>query len=156
METRIALEQAGYYQICIKGVLDPRWSAWFDGFEISQVNDDSLLTGRVEDQAALHGVIGKIRDLGLTLIFIKPLDSDSAGCESMRQQPKTEEQKTTAQPSSNVCILSKVERPGVGPSLQRTVGIRSHAHAQLPSPNQRMSIRVQRKNKHPHSTKKHK
>lgn len=155
METRIALKHAGYYQICIKGVLDPGWSDWFDGFEIRQVNDDSLLTGRVKDQAALHGVIGKIRDLGLTLIFIKPLDYASAGCVG-RLQSKMEEQKTTTQPASNVRSLSKVERPGAGSSLQRMVEIRSRAHAQLPSPNQHMSIRVQRKNKHPHSTKKHK
>ena len=63
------------YQICVKGVLDHKWSEWFDGFTITQVDNDSLLVGKVQDQAALYGVINKIRNLGLTLIFIKPLDS---------------------------------------------------------------------------------
>jgi hypothetical protein len=67
-----------------------------------------------------------------------------------------EEQKMIIQPSTNVSIRSKVERLGVGSSLQCMVKIRSRAHAQLPSPSQQTSIRIQRKNKHPHSTKKHK
>jgi hypothetical protein len=152
----ITLNQTGCFQICVKGVLDPQWSDWFDEFKITQINNDSLLTGKVEDQAALHGVIGKIRDLGLTLIFVKPVDSASASCESKCLKSNMEEQKTTIQPSTNVSIRSKVERPGIGSSLQRMVEIRIRAYAQLPSPNQQTSIRIQRKNKHPHSTKKHK
>ncbi len=156
MEIGITLDRIGYYQICVKGVLDSRWSDWFDDFEITQTNDDSLLTGKVKDQAALHGVIAKIRDLGLTLIFVKPVDSASASCEGRCLKSNMEEQKMIIQPSTNVSNRSKVERPGIGSSLQRMVEIRGRAHAQLPSPNQQTSIRIQRKNKHPHSTKKHK
>ena len=67
-------EEDSCYQIRIKGNLDPKWSSWFDGFLVTQIDGDSLLSGKVKDQAALHGLINKIRDLGLTLIFIKPLD----------------------------------------------------------------------------------
>ena len=66
--------EAAEYQICVKGVLDPKWSEWFDDFTITRVNDDSQLVGKVQDQAALYGVINKIRNLGLTLIFIKLLE----------------------------------------------------------------------------------
>jgi hypothetical protein len=76
METRAAFNESGCYQIRVKSILDSKWSDWFDGFTVTQINGDSLLTGYVKDQAALHGVINKIRDLGLTLIFIKPLDSE--------------------------------------------------------------------------------
>ena len=63
--------QENCYQICIKGLLDPKWAEWFDGFTITPLADDSLLTGQVPDQAALHGIRAKIRDLGLILVFIK-------------------------------------------------------------------------------------
>ena len=60
------------YEIWVKGVLDEQWSDWFDGFEItSQPNDETKLTGLVADQAALHGMLAKIRDLGLPLVLVK-------------------------------------------------------------------------------------
>lgn len=60
------------YEIRVKGCLDPRWSDWFDGFAISSCNErESLLVGPVPDQAALHGLLAKIRDLGLTLLLVK-------------------------------------------------------------------------------------
>ncbi len=60
------------YQIRVRGQLDPRWSDWFDEFAITNQAGDSLLTGAVPDQAALHGVLARIRDLGLTLVSIQP------------------------------------------------------------------------------------
>lgn len=58
------------YRICIAGLLDPRWSAWFDGMTVVHgVDETALLTG-VVDQAALYGLIAKLRNLGLTLISI--------------------------------------------------------------------------------------
>jgi hypothetical protein len=63
------------YQILVQGQLDPRWSDWFEEFAITFSGDDSLLTGTVLDQAALHGVLGRIRDLGLTLVSIQTLEN---------------------------------------------------------------------------------
>ena len=57
------------YQIRIKGHLGPRWSGWFDGLTITQQEGgETLLTGPVADQAALHGLLRKVRDLGMPLI----------------------------------------------------------------------------------------
>ena len=62
------------YEIRVIGLLDPCWSEWFDGLTISpQANGETLLTGVVRDQAALHGLLGKIRDLGLPLLSVKRL-----------------------------------------------------------------------------------
>ncbi len=63
-----------FYQILVRGRLDPRWSDWFEEFVITLSGDDSLLTGSVLDQAALHGVLGRIRDLGLTLVSIQQVE----------------------------------------------------------------------------------
>jgi hypothetical protein len=66
------------YEIRIKGQLDPKLSAWFDDFAISHTPDgDTLLTGSVIDQAALHGVLVRCRDLGVTLISINPVSTAS-------------------------------------------------------------------------------
>ena len=59
------------YQIRIKGHLDRRWTDWFEGLTIRlEDNGDTLLTGPVVDQAALHGLLRKVRDLGLPLISV--------------------------------------------------------------------------------------
>ena len=65
------------YQIRIKGHLEAKWSHWFDGFTVElQESGDTLLTGEVVDQAALHGLLKRIRNLGLTLIAITSIDND--------------------------------------------------------------------------------
>jgi hypothetical protein len=65
------------YQIKIKGLLDRQWTDWFGGMTISSTEGgDTLLTGPVEDQAALHGLLKKVRDLGMTLISISPVEPD--------------------------------------------------------------------------------
>jgi len=59
------------YQIEVEGHLDPKWRDWFDSFEITpQDTNVTLLRGAVEDQAALHGLLAKIRDLGLSLLSV--------------------------------------------------------------------------------------
>ena len=58
------------YQIQVRGHLDQRWSDWFDGFEMKSVGEDTVLHGSVPDQAALHGVLAKIRDLGLPILLV--------------------------------------------------------------------------------------
>ena len=60
-----------YYHIRVKGHLADHWSAWFDGLTISnEENGEAVLHGSLPDQAALHGVLIKIRDLGLPLLAV--------------------------------------------------------------------------------------
>ena len=67
--------EPGYYEIRVKGHLDDRWAAWFDGLTITlEDNGDTLLTGPVVDQAALHGLLKKVRDLGMPLVSVCPLE----------------------------------------------------------------------------------
>src|ERR1700761_6933803 len=61
----------GQYEIRLKGHLDSRWAAWFDGLTITRSGDGTtIIHGAVADQAALHGLIQKTRDLGLPLISV--------------------------------------------------------------------------------------
>ncbi len=65
------------YQIRIKGHLGRAWTDWFAGLTITLAdNGDTLLTGPVRDQAALYGMLKRVRDLGLPLISINPLEPD--------------------------------------------------------------------------------
>jgi hypothetical protein len=60
------------YEIRIDGELDPGWADWFEGMEVRPQGDGStLLRGQVEDQAALHGVLARVRDLGVTLLSVR-------------------------------------------------------------------------------------
>jgi hypothetical protein len=60
------------YEIRLKGHLDTRWADWFDGLALTQESDGTtVLSGSVIDQAALHGLLGKVRDLGLPLIAVR-------------------------------------------------------------------------------------
>lgn len=66
------------YELRIGGHLDEHWSAWFDGLALSRNADGTTtLRGTVPDQAALHGLIGKVRDLGLTLISLNAMPAPS-------------------------------------------------------------------------------
>jgi hypothetical protein len=66
------------YEICVAGVLDSRWSAWFGGLQVSGQGEQTVICGLVADQSALHGLLTKVRDLGLCLISVRRLDSDQA------------------------------------------------------------------------------
>jgi hypothetical protein len=60
-----------YYEIKIKGQLDPRWSDWFAGLQLNYLEgNETLLAGLLPDQAALHGILERIRDLNITLISV--------------------------------------------------------------------------------------
>ena len=70
-------EEAVRYEIRIQGVLDQCWSSWFDGLQLtSQPGGVTVLTGPVADQAALHGLLAKVRDLGLPLLEVRRLDRE--------------------------------------------------------------------------------
>jgi hypothetical protein len=72
-------DQPALYRIILQGHLSSQWSAWFDGFMITlDAHGRTILTGPVIDQAALHGVLKKIRDLGISLVSIQRLDPDEA------------------------------------------------------------------------------
>jgi len=66
-------DQSAAYQIRLTGVIDSSWSDWFDGFSITVQGNETVLVGRVIDQAALHGILAKINDLGLSLISVNKL-----------------------------------------------------------------------------------
>jgi hypothetical protein len=63
------------YEIRVAGVLDDRWAAWFDGLQISAQGEETVICGLVADQPALHGLLTKVRDLGLCLISVRRLDT---------------------------------------------------------------------------------
>jgi hypothetical protein len=67
------------YQIRLKGHLGSQWTNWFEGLTITLEEDgDTLLTGPVIDQAALHGLLKKVRDLGMPLVSVSPVESGQA------------------------------------------------------------------------------
>ena len=66
------------YEIRIKGHLDAQWMTWFDGLTITlQENGETLLSGPVADQSALHGLLRKVRDLGMPLVSVIQLNSEN-------------------------------------------------------------------------------
>jgi hypothetical protein len=76
---RLSLDRPATYQIIIQGRLDPTWADWFEGMNLVNQPDNrgltlTILTGPVADQATLHGLLGKIYNLGLPLLAISCLD----------------------------------------------------------------------------------
>ena len=72
-------DESTIYQIRIKGHLGVQWTDWFGGLTITlEDNGDTLLTGSVIDQAALHGLLKKVRDLGMPLVSVSPLEHGQA------------------------------------------------------------------------------
>ena len=83
--------QASLYQIRLKGHLGSEWADWFGGMAVDLTEDgDTLLTGPVPDQAALHGILKKVRDLGLPLLAVQCLAVPDKGAHSTH--PKKEKQ----------------------------------------------------------------
>jgi hypothetical protein len=69
-------DEPGDYEIRVKGHLDAHWSAWFDGLSLNRESDGStVIRGPVADQAALHGMLQRIRDLGVELVSVIRLNS---------------------------------------------------------------------------------
>ena len=77
LESKSAPQQSVVYQIRIRGHLDSQWTDWFDRLTITlEENGDTLLTGPVTDQAALHGLLKKVRDLGMSLVSVVPVQTN--------------------------------------------------------------------------------
>ena len=70
-------DEAGQYEIRLQSHLDPRWAAWFDGLTLTHESDGTtVIHGPVVDQAALHGLLQKVRDLGLPLVSVAQVAPD--------------------------------------------------------------------------------
>ena len=71
--------EAGRYEIRLTGHLDVRWAAWFDGLTVSHETDGTtVISGPVADQAALHGVLQRVRDLGLPLVSVTRIEPEQS------------------------------------------------------------------------------
>ena len=62
-------------EVRIKGHIASHWSDWFAGLTITQTDNDTILTGEVDDQAALFGLLARVRDLGLSLVSVESVES---------------------------------------------------------------------------------
>ena len=77
MTQKLDPNQPTIYQIRIRGHLGPQWTDWFDWLTVTlEENGDTLLTGPVVDQAALHGLLKKVRDLGMPLLAVNRVDAN--------------------------------------------------------------------------------
>ena len=79
-------DQPSVYQIRIRGHLSPQWADWFEGLTITmEENGDTLLTGTVVDQAALHGLLKKVRDLGTPLLSVNHVEPNKRDAAEVKQ-----------------------------------------------------------------------
>ena len=78
------------YELWVQGCLGASWSRWFDGLEVDELEDGSTrMCGDLPDQAALHGILDKLRDLGMILVAVQLLDARGAGRKVDRAQCTT-------------------------------------------------------------------
>lgn len=69
--------EPGWYEIRLQGRLDERWTAWFEGMTIEAAPDGvTVLRGQVRDQAALHGILARLRDLSIPLVSVRPIGTE--------------------------------------------------------------------------------
>jgi len=73
------------YEIRVEGILDQRWTAWFEGLQLDSDGSQTVICGSVVDQAALHGLLNRVADMGLVLVSVRRLDPD----DSARRTPCT-------------------------------------------------------------------
>jgi ABC-2 type transport system ATP-binding protein len=74
LSSALGLSTPATYRIRVKGALDARWTAWFDGLAVAAVHDETVISGLVVDQPTLHSLLIKIRDLGLPLISVNRIE----------------------------------------------------------------------------------
>jgi hypothetical protein len=77
-----------FYEICVEGRLGPEWSNWFDGLSVaSRPSGETFLSGPIADQAALHGILARIRDLGLPLLSVHRVQTNRQGRTGREESP---------------------------------------------------------------------
>jgi hypothetical protein len=69
-------EDSACYRIKVRGKIDNKWTSWFEGMKITYQENDTVFTGLVVDQSALHGLLNKIRDLNLQLVLVERIESN--------------------------------------------------------------------------------
>ena len=74
LDPHVVSSQPMAYQIRITGQLGSRWADWFEGLTITLDGGDTLITGPIIDQAALHGLLKRVRDLGMPLVSVSPVE----------------------------------------------------------------------------------
>jgi hypothetical protein len=83
---RTDMDAPKIYQIRLEGHLDQQWTEWFEGLTITlEDNGDTILTGSVIDQAALHGLLRKVRNLGIPLLSVNQVLSDQEDVPDLKQ-----------------------------------------------------------------------
>jgi hypothetical protein len=86
LEPKTNASQPVIYQIRIKGHLGSQWTDWFEGLTITLEEDgNTLLTGPVIDQSALHGLLKKVRDLGMPLVSVCPFENNQADTSDVKE-----------------------------------------------------------------------
>jgi hypothetical protein len=76
-----------WYEVRVKGILDARWAEWFGGLAIDREGDDvTVISGHVIDQAALHGLLARVFDLGLVLVSVNRLPASEQRSTPARQR----------------------------------------------------------------------
>jgi uncharacterized protein (DUF302 family) len=113
-----------WYEIRVAGVLDTRWAAWFDGLAMNGHNEETVIFGLLTDQPALHGLLIKVRDLGLILISVRRLDPHSR--EDVRYgygwRAAGEDKETTMRDERSPCqpgIITKLSPQPVADTVSR-------------------------------------
>jgi hypothetical protein len=70
-----------HYEVRVQGVLDGCWSEWFEGLRIDNQGGETVLSGTLPDQPALHGILDKVRDLGLSVVTVRRIPLEERGGE---------------------------------------------------------------------------
>jgi hypothetical protein len=87
----------GHYRIRVQGHLAQRWAGWFDGLHLTNESDGTtVLQGVVIDQAALHGLLAKVRDTGLPLVSVTRLDADAPDTSTVEPRRPRPDLRTTS------------------------------------------------------------
>lgn len=109
MDDISAVDGSGRYEICLKGHLDTRWEIWFDGMTLTTWSDGTTsIRGPVVDQSALHGLLQRVRDLGLPLISVTLVEPDQPDPPNSRN-PLTPRAVTAVRNSSNTTCSSAAD-----------------------------------------------